>query len=168
VILLFDITASVSSNDGFKAIEAALKELESTQVLVGIPEDESMRQDGQISNAALMYIHTNGSPMQGIPARPVIEPALEDSKEQHGKLMGEAVKAAMNGNVTLMHEYLEKAGLAGQSAAKNWFTNPNNGFAPLNPETAKRKEKKGATIERPLIDTGALMNAITYVMRKKQ
>jgi hypothetical protein len=165
---MFNITASVKENDqALQAMQAAMKELENIQVLVGIPEDESARQEGKITNAALMYIHSNGSPKQGIPARPVIEPALELNKERIGTVIGAAMKAAMAGDTSTMRQQLERAGLAGQNAAKDWFTNPSNNFAPLSEERRKQKEKKGSDIERPLIDTGDLQNSITYVVREK-
>ena len=166
---MFNITADVKENDqALQAMQAALYELENTLVLVGIPEDEAARQDGHISNAALLYIHSNGSPLNGIPARPVIEPALEDNKERLGEIMGKATKAAMAGDTTGMRQNLEKAGMAGQSAAKDWFTNPSNNFAPLQEETRRRKEQRGSTVERPLIDTSELRNSITYVLRDRQ
>ena len=165
---MFNITANVKEDDAaLQAMQAAMKELENTQVLVGIPEDENMRQEGQINNAALLYIHTNGSPQQGIPARPVLEPAFENNKERLGELMGRATKAAMDGDTAGMSQALSRAGLAGQNAAEDWFTNPSNDFTPLKPETARRKKKKGSDVERPLIDTGQLRNAITYVVRDK-
>jgi len=166
---MFKITADVKENDqALQAMQAALKELENTHVLVGIPEDESMRQDGQINNAALLYIHSNGSPANNIPARPVLEPALEHSKERLGEITGKAIKAAMAGDSADMRAQLDKAGMAGQDAVKDWFTNPSNGFAPLKPETARRKEKKGSSVERPLIDTSDLRNSITYVVRGRE
>jgi len=166
---MFKITADVKENDqALQAMQAALKELDSLQVLVGIPEDESMRKDGEISNAVLLYIHSNGSPANNLPARPVIEPALEDNKERIGTIMGAATKAAMAGDSAGMKAQLEKAGMAGQNAAKDWFTNPSNGFAPLQPSTAKQKERKGADVERPLIDTSDLRNSITYVVRDRE
>ena len=163
------ITADVTSNsDALDAMLSAWEELVNTQVLVGIPEDESARKEGAVSNADLLYIHSNGSPLKGIPARPVIEPALEHNKVRLGEIMGRASKAAMDGNIAEMHRELNKAGMAGQSAAKQWFTDPNNNWAPLNEKTKKQKEKKGATVERPLIDTGQLQNSITYVVRGKE
>ena len=167
---MFDITASVTEQDNiFKQMQATLEQLENTQMLVGIPAEDSEPKDGaKINNAALLYIHSNGSPKNKIPARPVIEPALEDSKERLGELIGQATKSAMLGDSTGMQQNLERAGKAGQNAAKDWFTNPKNNWKPLKPQTAKRKESKGSTVERPLIDTGSLRNSITYVLREKQ
>ena len=165
---MINIIADVfGTDDNFKAMRVVMKELENTQVLVGIPEDKSAREDGQITNAGLLYIHSNGSPINNIPARPVIEPALEQDKECIGKVMGDAVKAAMDGNSAGMRQNLDKAGMAGQSAAKGYFTDPSNGFAPLSDARRKQKEKKGSNAERPLIDTSDLRNSITYVVRKK-
>jgi hypothetical protein len=134
-----------------------------------------------------MYIHSNGSPQQGIPARPIIEPALEANKERLGTLMGAAVKSAMAGKATDMRNSLEKAGMAGASAAKNRFTDyPGNGLTKLSDErllqraqkatgglkgeteSSKKKLKAAAADVKPLLDTGALQASITYVLREKQ
>jgi len=162
------VTADVKENDsGLQGAVGDLLELAGLQVLVGIPEEKDSREDGQIGNATLMYIHSNGSPINNIPARPVIEPALENDKERIGQVMGDAVKAAMDNDIDGARKHLERAGMAGQNAARDWFTNPANGFEPLLPETARRKQQRGADIERPLIDTGALRSAITYVVEDK-
>jgi len=137
------------------------------QVLVGIPEETSERENGKLSNATLMYIHSNGSPLNNIPARPVIEPALEANKERLAPLMGKATKAAMDGDSAAMKQALENAGMVGQNVAQGWFNDPGNGFAPLKPETSRRKRKKGADVDKPLIDTGELQGSITYVIREK-
>ena len=171
---MFDITADLEVDDDImRQIQEVVAELGNTEVLVGIPEDEAARNDGNgnvINNAALLYIHTNGSPKNNIPPRPVIEPALSDDEnsERIGEIMGEAVNSAMAGDADGMRENLAKAGMAGQNAVKDWFTNPKNGWQPVKPETARRKERRGATEQRPLIDTGELRNALTYVVREKE
>ena len=162
-------TATVKTDDsGAQQIIEAIECLQKTQVLVGIPEAKDARKEGEMTNAGLLYIHSNGSPKNNIPARPVIEPAIEHNKENLGELMGEAAKAAMNGDSTGANKQLEMAGMAGQNAAKDWFTNRSNGWAPVKEETQKRKAKRGATDNRPLIDTGELRNAITYTVEERQ
>ena len=177
---MFNITADVKENDQvLKTMQDALKELENTQALVGIPEDDKTRKKGHISNAALLYIHSNGSPQQGIPARPIIEPALEDNKERLGELMGKAVKASMAGDTAGMRRNLELAGKAGRDFSKAWFVNPSNNWKELSKPRRKSKQKKGSginpetgaedkSLDKPLIDTGQLRNSITYVLRDRQ
>ena len=183
---MFNISADVKENDqALQAMQAALKELENTQVLVGIPEDDKARKEGHISNAALLYIHSHGSPEQKIPPRPVIEPALEANKERLGEVMGKATKAAMAGDSAGMRRNLELAGKAGRDFSKAWFTDPRNGWKELKHGRGGEREveftgkdgsktkvtfnkgKKAQEDPRPLIDTGQLRNSITYVLRER-
>jgi len=166
--MAFAFTADVKIKDGdnARAVENALQALRETQVLIGIPEAEAGR-DGNLTNVDLLYIHSNGSPLVGIPARPVIEPALENSKEKLGELMSAVVQAAASGDLASMQSSHEKAGLAGEAIVRDWFTNPANAWAPNSPETKKAKERKGSTDPKPLIDTGEFRRSITYVVRKE-
>lgn len=109
-----------------------------------------------------MYIQAHGSPLWHSPPRPIIEPAIEDDKEKIAQLMGEAMKAILEGDANKAEQYLNKAGLEGQGAAQDWFTNPKNNWAPNSPVTI---ERKGSS--KPLINIGELRKSITYVIRKK-
>lgn len=149
---------------GLSGLTARLSKLTRVGVYVGVPAGKASRprRDGktELNNAELLYIHTNGSPLRRIPARPVIEPAL---KANRGKIMeqyNKAVLAASRGNDTELSAALIRTGLAGQNAARDWFTNPRNGWAPNSPLTIARKGSS-----RPLIDTGTLRKSIIYVVR---
>jgi len=170
------VTASIHIKDDTNVMMKAFAELERTHVLVGIPESNAGR-DGEITNAALLYIHSNGSPLNNLPARPVIEPALERNMDKIGEILSAAITNAADGDISGMNANLEKAGLAGQTAAINYMNDKTNGMPPLAPSTVKRKQRKGSGIapdtgasdsqfDNPLIDTGSLRNSITYVIRQ--
>lgn len=185
---------NVSVKDNSNILEKALEGLKDMEVYIGIPEEKSSRPklDEGINNAELAFVHTNGirtksmrkdmkddidqfgyhaaydmyiqahgSPLWQSPPRPIIEPSIEDDKETISEYMQEAVKAIMDGDKAKAEYYLNLAGQEGQKAAQDWFTNPKNGWAPNSPHTT---EEKGS--DRPLIDTGELRKAITYVIRK--
>lgn len=140
--------------------------------------------EGDISNAQLMFIHTHGSPVRGIPARPVIEPAIEaeDNKEAIAEELQGAAVAMMDGNGEGALKKLKRAGMTAASRARGWFTDPRNGWAPnstkpLGPWLAKKlSEKYGREItpdmsyvdakgsDKPLIDTGEMRKSVTYVV----
>lgn len=165
----------------------SLDKVAKMEVLVGVPESRSPRAKPEITNAALMFIHTNGSPLRGIPARPVIEPAIEapDNKALITEQLRDAAKAVLDGKPEIARAKLRVAGQLGRDAAKNWFTDPRNGWPPNTEATALAKLRKltgkgrkeledklaaGASvtdkdISRPLIDTGALRNSIAFVIR---
>jgi hypothetical protein len=110
------------------------------------------------SAAMQMYIREHGSFAYQVPPRPIIEPAIENSKEQIGKLLGFAAKqAADNGDTTAA---LEDVGTYASGKVKAWFTDAKNGWAPNAPSTIKRKGSA-----QPLIDTGTLRDSITFVVR---
>jgi hypothetical protein len=165
---MFDIKIDAqSANSDEQKIFRALKALSSHEVLVGIPSDKAKRKTedekgGPINNAELLYIHTNGDPRHHIPARPVIEPAVEDDKEVIGEIFADAFSAALEGDEGRAMNLLEQAGIEGASASQKWFTNSKNGWAPNAESTVKRKKSN-----RPLIDTGQLRRSITYAVRGK-
>lgn len=120
---------------------------------------------GNISNAQLLYIHSKGSPLRNIPARPVLEPAIEAKGNREGIAaeLAKAVQASLHGNDEDVTRYLKRAGLSASNAAKRWFTDSRNNWAPNAPATIRAKGS-----DQPLIDTGALRQAITYVIKGEE
>jgi hypothetical protein len=138
-------------------------------------------------------VHTNGSPLHGIPARPIIQPAVEDPDNKAGYLepMERAVKHMLDGKTDAALGDLNRAGMIAQNAVRDWFTDPKNNWAPLSPRTiearARKKYrisnyKKAATKQKyrdkladyiqngtfnPLIDTAQLRKSMVYVVRKR-
>ena len=160
---LFEFWGEVRETDKqLQAVQKSIKELKKIDVLVGIPQEEAGREQNDITNAELLYIHTNGSPANNIPPRPIVEPAIQDSKEEIGTLLKEAILKALEGDTDGAMAGMERAGTQGENAVKGWFTNPKNGWAE-NAESTKKK--KGSS--KPLIDTGQLRKSITHAVKKK-
>lgn len=158
------------------------------QVYVGIPEEKTGRKEDSINNAQLLYIHTNGSELRKIPARPVIEPAIEakGNKEQITAELEKALESLLDKKPEKAKRYLKRAGMVGQNIARAWFEDSRNGWAPNSIATARAKAFKlkgkvkqafnkriseGGTVQdvevsRPLIDTGQMRKAITYVVKE--
>lgn len=153
--------------DGFKQMMEGLDWIEKSGVYIGIPEDESSREDEDITNAELLFIHTNGSLINNVPARPVIEPALREDSERLSSMLGKAFVYALQGKFEFASEQLKKTGMRGQKIARAWFTNPKNNWPPNAPSVVRAKLKKGSTNPRPLIDTGELRRSITYVINER-
>jgi hypothetical protein len=114
------------------------------------------------SAAHSLYVQTHGSPAYAIPPRPVLEPAIRDSKEAIGKQVAGAYCAAMRGDMAGAERGLELAGMVAQNAARAWFENPKNQWPPNSARTIKAKGSNS-----PLIDTGEMRKSITYVIRDK-
>lgn len=147
--------------DIYKQVKKNLLEFSKLDLLVGVPQEKTEREDTSrsITNAELMFIHTNGSPLKNIPKRPTIEPTIEEQKERIEKMFSSAV------NKILAHkgdgrDDLEKLGIFLVNKIKAKFGSDE--LAPNAESTIAHKKS-----DRPLIDTGQLRNSITYVVRKK-
>ena len=136
-----------------------LTKLSNVDLLVGIPQETDDREDGKVGNAYLLMLHTVGSPVQGIPPRPTIQPTIEKHKSFIQKSL-----------FTAMEEYaktgsdakLRALGIYVSSQVKEFINDPSNGLTPNSPRTIQRK---GSSL--PLVDTGEMRNSITYVIRKR-
>lgn len=111
------------------------------------------------SKAHEMFVHEHGSPLYKIPARPILEPAIENSKEEIAEAMSDVIKVAMEGN-NITPE-LHKVGELAEYAAKGWFNNPDNKWAANSLVTIQRKGS-----DKPLIDSGGLKKNITHVIKE--
>jgi len=185
---MFDI-GYTSSGPGMDSIMRGIDALNGADALVGIPEGDDRKADllqraslikltktgkvtaaakalleaakSPISNAELLFIFTNGSPLRGQPPRGVIEAAIEaePTKSLIAKEMAAASVAALEGNEKSMVEHLDRAGTIAESASKRWFTDPRNGWEPNAPSTIRAKGS-----ETPGIDTGQMRRAITHIV----
>jgi hypothetical protein len=187
-------TLTVTESGDASFIKEAIGTLENAKVFVGIPEAETLRKGEPITNAALLFVHTNGSPLRKIPARPVIEPSIEANHEVLEDGLHEAAGLVLDGQNQAALEMLKKVGTMGANGAKKWFVDPRNGWRQNSPETIKRKLARltgqrlrkalktlnsvdehmplyGTTeldaINTPLIDTEEMRRAITHVEEMK-
>lgn len=181
----------VVNKDSAKDLLNSLAELSKVTVCVGVPQDKDKHRNDGITNAELLYVHTNGvrdktmiremqhdidcgtpysaahelyvhengSPLWNSPPRPILEPALDNSKDLIAEQMKKAVNSALDGSDFKIE--LEKVGQIGQNAARDWFTNPENKWPKNSEETIKRKGS-----DKPLIDQGELRKSIIYVLKE--
>lgn len=163
------------TGDGLKGIKDAIAFFNSNRVMVGIP-DSGGRGDKEMTNAALAFIHSNGSPKHNIPARPFIEPAIEQAADQIAEHMKASAIQAIEGNTDAAMKELDDAGTAGENAAKSFFKTGGlaanaeitiHGGWMKNKVSGKTFYVKGKNSNGPLIDTGNLRGSITHVIRKR-
>jgi hypothetical protein len=155
--------------DNTAEVMKAIELLANTRVMVGVPAEEALRQpepgekSTPINNAALAYIHENGAPEAKIPPRPFLKPAVAGMSDEIASRLNTIADAALNGRPEAVSKGFHALGLRAQAAVRNKI---NEGVPPpLSPVTIKRRLAKGRTGTKPLIDTGQLRNAITYVIR---
>lgn len=181
------MSATYIKADKLASVVKGIGALVKKQVLVGIPDSTATRDDdekpGEMNNATLGYIHEFGSPAANIPARPFLMPGVEDAQEDIEARLKKAADAALDGKPGRVDQQLEAAGITAQNSVKDKINSGD--FAPLSAATLRaraRRGRQGAIDElqsraagnapnndnaRPLIDTGQLRNAITYVVRGK-
>lgn len=146
----------------------ALEFIKNNEVYVGIQEEDSSREDDPApTNAELLFIHTNGSPVNNIPPRPVIEPALKNDQARLSSMMKKAAEYAFDGNESEALRQLCLVGTRGRDVSKRWFVNPKNHWPPNSEAVQEAKRRKGSTNPKPLIDTSELRNSISYFVKTK-
>lgn len=160
------------TGDGLSDLKKAIDFLNDRKCLIGIPEAKASRK-GEINNAELAFIHSHGSPRLKIPARPFLEPAIEDAKEEIAEHLKLAATGALDGDTAKAEEEMHKAGLIGESAAKDYISSgnlaPNSEFTirggwMRNRISGRPFYAKPKNSNTPLIDTGSLRSSITHVI----
>lgn len=147
-------------------IISGIADLVGTRVMVGVPADKTDRRDdgAPINNAALAYIHENGAPEVSIPARPFIQPGLDEKKDAIVSGLRKVGEAALDGRPEAMDRGFHAVGLKAQAAIRAKITT--GPFLALKPATLAARRRRGRTGDKPLIDTAQLRNALNYVIRK--
>jgi hypothetical protein len=159
-------------------------EVAETDVYVGIPEGNAERTHGEINNATLLYIHTQGSPMRGLPSRPVIEPALAKNANVIAESLAEISRLTLDNKLEQAKRKKELLGKRAVKMIRAWFDDPDNGWEPNKPSTVAAKLRKTRKslkkrkailedyvggvegIDKILVDTAEMKKAITYVVGK--
>jgi hypothetical protein len=181
-------SVNVQTKDASQQLAATITDLLNMDAYVGIPEETAPRKgSGEISNAQLMFIHTNGSPVRNIPPRPVIEPAIEaeDHKAAIVDHLEAAARLALNGNAPEAMKHLKLAGQTAADAARDWFEDSRNNWPPNAVSTVRAKLAKkfsgkkldeaveaylagAGEMNQVLVDTAQMRKAITYVVGEKK
>lgn len=152
-----------------------LEKLSKSEIYVGFPAS-AKNEDGltiakyaRWNNYGTFTHDENGSTTKRIPARPFFTEGFyfEKYQERRTKLAKHLVKQISNGKLTTE----EACGRLGIEAVNNVrdsiLTGP---WAPNKPSTmarklAKSKGKKSKYGVKPLVDTGDMINAVTYIVK---
>ena len=177
---------TVITKDKLDILLQNIQALTKSRVLVGIPGDAKARKDTkEPPNFVLGYINEFGEPSLNIPARPFLFPGVKLARARIIAIAKAGGKTAtqLNSQVNIAEETLIKMGeTAATSVRKRIVDGP---FVPLAASTLQaraRKGRKGAIKElanralgmpasnefaKPLIDTGAMRQSVTFVIDKK-
>ena len=134
------------------------------RLLVGIPGG-TQHPGSKASNAVIGYVQDQGDDELHIPARPFLVPGIESVKDQVADKMELAAATVLAGGpVDAAERPMMAAGLIAQSAIQQRITD--GPFTTLAASTLRARKARGRTGDKPLIDTGALRQSITYVIDK--
>lgn len=162
------------TTDNADAVLAALVKLSSMDVLVGIPEGNAAREDGQLNNAEIGYLQSTGATIEidgavvTLPPRPFLDIGIEDTQERTTAHLKAAAQYALEGKTEGAERELERAGIIASDGAKS-VIEAGDRLAPLSKKTIqKRREAKPPIAgDKPLRARGYLLRSITYVVRKQ-
>jgi hypothetical protein len=153
-------------------LSKSLKSINNMNVLVGVPEENTSRESGDVTNAQLVmwhtkgvkskkmeqsgndegkyniaqsvYITSKGSPLWKLPPRPIIEPALEadGNKERIEEDLKLAAQAMLDDNSSEAVRALNVAGQDGVNIIKAWFEDSRNNWPPVSDKTVQSRINK--------------------------
>jgi hypothetical protein len=153
--------------DHLQDVLKGIRVLADTRVMVGIPHEHTTRDydisDEPITNAELGYIHEFGAPEAHIPPRPFLFPWVKANKAAVADRLKIAGKFALDGKPKEMMNTFVALGLFAQSGVRRAIVQ--GPFIPLAKRTLAARRARGVTRTKPLIDTGQLISAVTYVIR---
>jgi HK97 gp10 family phage protein len=153
------ITANlVKKGSGLKKQIGRIKAIENSSLRVGLlGNKKALRGKGDKLTNAQVAIH-NEFGTSTARARPFLRPTVAKGSKAYAEFLGEGMKKAIAGEKA----FTETLGLLGQRVSadvKNYITQGSN----LRPNEDSTIARKGSS--RPLIDTGRMMNSITYEVK---
>lgn len=130
----------------------------------------------EITNADLLFIHENGSPMRNLPARPVLQITIEWASSQLDDLLNECVEGILNGwSEKELETHVKQFGSRMENYAYHLIYDNDGTLAPNSPSWIERnkkwneRNKKGPRkkdYNHPLFQTGDLARSITVELVK--
>lgn len=143
-------------SEGLRKYLASIPEY---QIQIGVFSTKTKRKTTYnigITNAELMFIHENGSPLHHLPARPVLKMTIEYGNTLIKNVMQKALKAYVEVGEQGLEKELNKMCVRMENYAREIIYSNDGRLAPNAPSVAARK--KG---NHPLFDTGQLARSIT-------
>lgn len=145
---------SNTAQQGLRDLANAIDSISQKNVYIGVIGNNAGR-EGELNNAQLMAIHEFGT--EHIPERAPIRKTMAKNGENYGGMFEKAIMGVLEGNsdADLILNRI------GAQVAGDVVGEIQSGVGPeLSPSTIKRKGS-----DRPLIDTGALVQSISYEVK---
>lgn len=143
--------------NGGERLEAAIKELDRKQVKVGYFPTARYPDGKPVAGVAV--VQEFGSVKLRIPPRPTFGPAIEGSRQMQRDAIAASVRRSVAGTQTVEQgmEQLGAAVVGEIQTAISELIEPK-----LKPVTIRRKGNS-----KPLVDTGMLLQSVTYVVENR-
>jgi hypothetical protein len=139
-------------------LDRLVKELKAAQgsgLKVGVLGGEHASEGGTISMVELAAVHEFGVPERGIPERSFLRASFDKHEKANTVLLEKLIGRVYDGRLQ-MKQALGLLGTTMAAQTKSYIADGN--VTP--PDSPYTVAKKGS--DRPLVDTGALLNSITY------
>lgn len=160
--------------DNAASVLDGLDRLSKMDVLVGIPESNAVREDGEeLNNAEIGYLQSTGATVRlggqevTLPPRPFLDIGIEDSAKVTAEHLKTAAGLALDGNFTGAERELTSAGQLASDAAKRVITDGDR-LIPISDMTKANRRAQGLPGDKPLYAHGYLLRSITFVVRGKK
>ncbi len=138
-------------------------------VLVGIPSGSAKNQrkdEDTFTNANIGFVMEYGAPEINVPARPFLIPGVNSVWSEIQKRLSKGAKKLLTDPSFSVKVLLESTGLMAQNGVQKYMTDAH--FVPLSDSTLAARRRKGRMGTKPLIDTGALRQSITFVVKDEK
>ncbi|WP_306308953.1 hypothetical protein [Xylella fastidiosa] len=141
----------------WKALAQRLQTLGERAVVVGIPAAHNARTEDGIGSAGLLAVHELGAPERGIPERSVVRRSISEHQDKYVALHRQHLRAVLRDAMTV-ETALNLLGTVAAGDVKATIRHAD--LPPLRQQTIQRKGSSA-----PLIDTGQMLQSITYEVR---
>jgi hypothetical protein len=147
-------------------VNEIIKSFQNDDVLIGIPEEKTDRkgEGTEIGNASLLAINEFGSPINNIPARPVMSIGIRNAQEEIADQFKKALQDAFKKGLPALSTYYNRIGIIASNSVKKAI-NSQEGILPPSESTLKARKARGFKGTKALIVTGQMRNAITYIVK---
>lgn len=134
-------------------------------IQVGVVSGASKKRDKNqgVTNAELMFIHENGSPLRNIPSRPVLQMTIDYvNNKMLDTIIDKAIERYLIGGIEQMESEIKRYCMRIQTYARNIIYDEPYQLKANAPSTIRRKG-----FNHPLFVTGNLARSITCILRDK-
>lgn len=117
--------------------------------------------------ASVAVVHELGSVKKGIPPRSFLNPALEGNRKKYASVIAQGVKSAIAGKISVI-QLLGQVGEFAVGDIKKEISEIEN--PKLQESTLRARDRRhysGVGSSKPLVDTGVLIESVSYRVSEK-